>query len=120
MKNNITKSVWGNIDVNGLGSGKDWKLHPNGGREWDWNETGTHHNPGIQITDIIELVDNGAIEIILSSGHHMMLQLPIETSKWLDDKNIKFDYLRTDQAVDSYNKKLDLGIKVGGLFHSTC
>ncbi|HNG96476.1 MAG TPA: hypothetical protein PLB32_26980, partial [Acidobacteriota bacterium] len=52
----ITQISWGHIEVEGLGAGKDFKLFPGGGREWDWNETGTRHVPGIQPTDVQELL----------------------------------------------------------------
>ena len=38
---------WGRMEVDGVGVGKDFKLWPGGGREWDWRETDTHHVPGI-------------------------------------------------------------------------
>lgn len=30
---------WGHMEVEGIGEGKDFKLYPGGGREWDWSET---------------------------------------------------------------------------------
>lgn len=48
----IAHLSWGRIEVEGLGTGKDWKLYPGGGREWDWRETGTEHRPGIQPADV--------------------------------------------------------------------
>jgi hypothetical protein len=43
----ILEISWGCMKVEGLGSGKDFKLYPGGGRAWDWTETGTRHSPGI-------------------------------------------------------------------------
>ena len=43
----ITHISWGRMAVEGVGSGKDFKLYPGGGRAWDWSETGTRHVPGI-------------------------------------------------------------------------
>ena len=40
------------MEVEGLGSGKDFKLCPGGGRQWDWGETNTEHVPGIQPADL--------------------------------------------------------------------
>ncbi len=37
----VLRIEWGQMDVEGVGSGKDFKLWPGGGRSWDWNETGT-------------------------------------------------------------------------------
>jgi hypothetical protein len=42
----ITHISRGHKEVEGLGSGKDFKLYPGGGREWDWRETNTEHSPG--------------------------------------------------------------------------
>src|SRR5262249_14300406 len=59
---------WGHMEVAGLGSGKDFKLYPGGGREWDWSETGTRHVPGIQVADVEELLAHGARVVVLSLG----------------------------------------------------
>ena len=65
----IKKQIWGMIEVEGEEkSFKDAKLFPNGRREWDWTETGTHHSPGIQLSDIQELLDKGATTLVLSNG----------------------------------------------------
>jgi len=36
---------WGRMEIEGIGTGKDFKLCPGGGREWDWNETGALSAP---------------------------------------------------------------------------
>jgi hypothetical protein len=46
----ITHISWGRMEVDDLGTGKDFKLYPGGGRAWDWNETGTQHVPGVEIS----------------------------------------------------------------------
>ncbi len=52
----ITRLSWDHMEVAGLGGGKDFKLYPGGGREWDWRETDTQHVPGIQPADLEELI----------------------------------------------------------------
>jgi hypothetical protein len=59
---------WGYMQVDGLGAGKDFKLYPGGGRDWDWAETGTRHSPGIQPADVEELLAHGATAVVLSQG----------------------------------------------------
>jgi hypothetical protein len=59
---------WGRMEVEGIGAGKDFKLYPGGGRDWDWNETGTRHAPGIQPADVEELLARGATAVVLSLG----------------------------------------------------
>jgi hypothetical protein len=64
----IKALAWGKIEVEGVGTFRDAKLFPGGAREWDWRETGTEHAPGIQPTDVTELLDHGATTIVLSEG----------------------------------------------------
>ena len=116
----ISSVSWGKMEVENLGSGKDFKLWPGGGRAWDWAETNTHHRPGIQVADIRELLDQGAREIILSRGMMLALQTCAETKAFLADEQVPFHILETKKAVALYNELIDNGIAVGGLFHSTC
>ena len=116
----ITRIVWGHMTVEGIGQGKDFKLWPGGGREWDWNETGTRHVPGIQPDDITELLEHGANEIVLSRGMLLALQTCEATIELLSSKDIPCHISETRQAVDLYNEMTEAGKPVGGLFHSTC
>jgi hypothetical protein len=52
----IASCRWGRVSIDGYGTMKDAKLYPGGARAWDWRETGTRHDPGIQPADIIELI----------------------------------------------------------------
>lgn len=67
------------MEVAGLGVGKDFKLWPGGGREWNWQETDTHHVPGIQPSDVQELLDNGSQTVVLSREMLLMLRTCQET-----------------------------------------
>lgn len=116
----IANISWGKMEIGSIGLGKDFKLWPGGGRAWDWNETNTHHIPGIQVVDIKELLDHGAEELVLSRGMFLALQTCKETIEYLQDEEIAFHILETKQAATLYNKLIDDGVAVGGLFHSTC
>ena len=115
----ITHVSWGRIDVEGLGTGKDWKLFPGGGREWDWNEHGTRHIPGIRPEEIRELLEHGATAVVLSRGMERRLQTMPETLRLLEEAGVPFHLAETSEAVDLYNG-LALTTPVAGLFHSTC
>ena len=110
---------WGRIDVEGLGTGKDWKLYPGGGREWDWGETGTQHVPGVQPTDVEELLEHGASVVVLSRGRTRRLKTSPKTLEFLEERGIPVHVEETRAAVDLYNKLAETEA-VGGLFHSTC
>ena len=115
----ITRVSWGRMEVEGLGQGKDFKLYPGGGREWDWAETGTQHVPGIQPSDVQELLDHSARAVVLSRGMQRMLQVCPETLELLRGRGVAFHVEETRAAVDLYNKLAEDEL-VGGLFHSTC
>lgn len=116
----INQLSWGHMDVAGIGVGKDFKLWPGGGREWDWRETNTHHKPGIQPADVQELLDQGSKTIVLSRGMLLMLQTCPETLDLLEQKQINIHVEETKTAAEIYNDLASRGEPVGGLFHSTC
>ncbi|MGI9437958.1 MAG: Mth938-like domain-containing protein [Geminicoccaceae bacterium] len=110
---------WGRLEVEGYPPFKDAKVFPGGAREWEWRETGTHHSPGIQPSDVDELIDHGVQAVVLSKGLWERLQVCPETLKLLADHDIAVDVLQTEAAVNRFNE-LRERVPVGGLFHSTC
>ena len=116
----INHISWGRMEVDGVGVGKDFKLWPGGGRAWDWRETGTHHVPGIQPTDVEELLGNGSQTIVLSRGMWKKLRTCQETLDLLDERHISVHIAETKEAAEIYNDLVSDGQAVGGLFHSTC
>jgi hypothetical protein len=114
----ITRLSWGRLDVED-GSFKDAKLFPGGSREWDWNETGTRHTPGIQPTDVEELLEHGATVVVLSKGFHERLGVCQETLRMLEEKGVGVHVEQTEAAVERYNE-LSEHERVGALIHSTC
>src|SRR6185312_17011439 len=115
----ITHISWGRMEVEGLGTGRDFKLYPGGGREWDWTETGTHHVPGIQPTDVEELLEHGSRVVVLSRGMDLVLRTCPETLRMLEERGIPVHVEETKAAVALYNQLAETQA-VGGLFHSTC
>lgn len=115
----IKNISWGSIEVEGLGTGKDFKLYPGGGRAWDWTETGTQHTPGIQPSDVEELLQKGAEVIVLGCGMNQRLKACPETIEFLKKRGITFHMIETKKAADLYNELAE-SQAVGGLFHSTC
>lgn len=99
---------------------KDAKLYPGGAREWDWRETGTSHDPGIQPADVEELLDHGARVVVLARGMDERLQVQDETLQMLADAGVEVHVHPTEKAVETYNELRSRGVPVGGLFHSTC
>jgi hypothetical protein len=115
----ILNVVWGKTEVEGLGVGKDVKLWPGGGREWNWRETGTEHVPGILPADVEELVDHGAEVIVLSRGMQLRLQTSPETLDLLRRWSVEVHVAESKAAADLYNR-LAQSQPAGCLIHSTC
>ncbi len=116
----ILNIKWGDVEVEDLGHGRDMKLWPGGGREWNWRETDTHHVPGIQISDVQELLDHGSEVVVLTQGMQLRLQTRNETLDFLKEREITWHIAETKEAVRIYNDLSAGGERVGGLFHSTC
>jgi hypothetical protein len=107
------------MEVEGIGSGKDFKLYPGGGREWDWSETGTRHSSGVQPADVDELLDNGATVVVLGCGMFLRLKASPDALRVLEQRGVEVHVKATKEAVDLYNSLAE-DRAVGGLFHSTC
>jgi len=115
----ITHISWGRIDVEGLGTGKDFRLHPGGGRPWDWSEHGTRHEPGIGPDEVREFLDHGCTAVVLSRGMHLRLATMPETVALLREHGVEVYVEESTAAVERYNALAE-HTPAGGLFHSTC
>jgi hypothetical protein len=116
----INSFTWGRLEVEGRDRPyKDAKLFPGGSRAWDWGETGTAHDPGIQPGDVEELLEHGATAVVLSTGVYERLGVCPETLRVLEERGVSVHVLQTEQAVKRYNELTDAG-PAGALIHSTC
>lgn len=115
----IRSLEWGRVNTD-VGDFRDAKLWPGGGRGWDWNETGTHHSPGVQTADVRELVENGSETVIIGRGQNERLEVTEEAQEWLEDQGTNLEVLESSRAVDRYNSLSREGVAVGALIHSTC
>ena len=115
----INSAKWGEIAI-GKNIYKDVKCFPGGNREWNWKETGTRHIPGIQISDIKELISHGSEIIILTQGYNKKLEVKPETIDFCKNEKVEYYILDTEKAVIRYNDFVKNGKLVGGVFHSTC
>jgi hypothetical protein len=114
----VTHLSWGCLEVDGR-SFKDAKLFPGGARTWDWNETGTRHEPGIQPSDVEELLEHGATAVVLSKGFDERLGVTRDVLRMLEERGIATYVRQTGEAIELYNQ-LRESERVGALIHSTC
>lgn len=115
---------WGRVRVEGRdGSGgtyKDVKLYPGGSRGWDWNETGTRHDPGIQPADVEELLEAGADVVVLGRGVYERLGVTDAVRRCLEEAGAEVHVLATPAAAERYEDLREAGRAVGALLHTTC
>jgi hypothetical protein len=119
----ITDLAWGQMEVTVDGEAqhfKDCKIWPGGAREWRWEETGTHHSPGIQPADIEEVLEQEVEVIMFGRGQLGRLNVSAETESLLRERGIPYHVEMTKRAVQVFNELVAQGKRVGGLFHSTC
>lgn len=116
----ITDLSWGEVAVEGHGRFRDAKLWPGGARAWDWNETDTHHDPGVQPADVRELLDHDPAVVVLSRGQRGRLGVMPRTRTVIEDRGSAVEVLETTHAVERYNTLAAEGEAVAALIHSTC
>lgn len=116
----VGENRWGQIEVVGFGRFADVKLWPGGAREWDWKETGTRHDPGIQPADLDELLAFAPEIVVLSRGRELRLKTRAETIDVLQQRRIELVHAETSEAIARYNDLAGEGRRVAALLHSTC
>ncbi|MGA7271878.1 MAG: Mth938-like domain-containing protein [Acidimicrobiia bacterium] len=114
----ITADSWGRVEVDGV-TYKDVKLWPGGARAWDWEETGTSHESGVDPRDVDELLEHGARIVLLSTGRTGRMRTPRALVEALGDE-VRIVVLETSEAIARYNELAGAGSPVGALIHSTC
>jgi len=115
----IIELRWGSIDTD-VGTFRDAKLWPGGGRNWDWNETGTRHRPGVQTADVAELLDHGIDTLVVGCGQHRRLGVTDELREHVEQCGVRLVVADTPGAIATYHRQIDEGRPVGAVLHSTC
>ncbi len=116
----MVRHGWGHVEVDGVGRVRDAKLWPGGGRGWDWTETGTEHEPGVQPADVAELIEHHADVVVLSRGRQRRLGVSPPTRVLLAEHGIEVVDDETASAIERYNRLAAEGRRVAALIHTTC
>jgi hypothetical protein len=112
----INSITWGRIEVEDHGTFKDARIYPGGAEEWDWNQTGTRHSPGVQPADVRSFLERGVGIIVIGTGYHERLEIQPETLEMLDERGVEVYVRETEEAL-----RLLAGLEeAGALIHSTC
>lgn len=89
---------------------------------WNWEMTGTHHDPGVQIADVKTAIDfdGAASVVVIGTGMEGKLGVMRETKEYLAGRGIECVVAKTDEAAEKFNAFVGEGKRVCGLFHTTC
>ena len=115
----ITSFRWGRIEASAGRTFKDARLYPGGAAAWDWNTTGTRHQPGIQVADIDDLLSTQPQTVILTRGIQLVLQVPERTIEFVRATGALVLVLQSEDAVTEYNRRARAE-RVVAIVHSTC
>jgi acyl-coenzyme A thioesterase PaaI-like protein len=116
----ILSYSWGRVEVEGLGCGRDWRLWPGGGGEWNWQVHDTGHWTGVAKEDVEELVERGATTVVLTTGRLGRLRVSPGFVEEYRQRGVRVIVVTTRRGIAIYNALQRDGVAVGGLFHSTC
>lgn len=115
----IIRLHWGSVETE-AGRFRDAKLWPGGGRGWDWRETGTAHRPGVQPSDVAELLANGVRTVIVGCGQNRRLSVMDATRVAVESAGAELEIYDSKEAVERFNAAVEKGESAGALIHSTC
>ena len=69
---------------------------------------------------LLTTFNSGCTHAVLSRGMNEKLGVPDATVRWLEGQGLTVHVAETRKAVEIYNRLVEDGAKVGGVFHSTC
>jgi hypothetical protein len=112
----IEKYSFGSITINGQEYTKDVIIFPNKVFSPWWREEG--HS--LSLKDLKEAIEEQPSLLIIGTGAYGIMNIPNETLKGLEERNIDTVSIKTGEAVKLYNKKLKENKKVIACLHLTC
>jgi hypothetical protein len=112
----IEKYSFGSITINGKVYTKDVIIFSNKVFSPWWREEG--HS--LSLKDLKEAIDAKPSLLIIGTGAYGVMNIPDETLKILEEKNINTVYAKTGEAVKIYNEKLQENKNIIACLHLTC
>ncbi|MBN1695228.1 hypothetical protein JW879_07505 [candidate division WOR-3 bacterium] len=112
----IEKYSFGSITINGQEYTKDVIIFPDTVLSPWWREEG--HS--LSLKDLKEATEAKPSLLIIGTGAYGGMNIPNETLKKLEEKNIDTIFAKTGEAVKLYNEKIQATKKVIACLHLTC
>lgn len=106
---------FGHVDVEGEHYDTDVIVLGDWVHDW-WRESGHRVVP----EDLRDLMPKNPGRIVFGSGASSRMKLTPEVRSFLEERDVDYEALPTDEAIDRYNELVDEGETVAGAFHLTC
>ncbi len=112
----IEKYSFGSITINRKEYTKDVIIFPDKVFSPWWREEG--HS--LSLKDLKEVIEAKPSLLIIGTGAYGVMNVPNETLKKLEEKNIDTVFAKTGEAVKLYNEKLQENKNIIACLHLTC
>ena len=106
---------FGKIIIDGTTYTSDVIIYPDKVNSSWWRKTG--HN--LEVADLTDVMNEKPEILVIGTGASGLMKVAEETLSYLKSKDIEVFVLRTDEAVEKFNK-LQRDKKVIAAFHLTC
>lgn len=106
---------FGHVDVGDEHYDTDIIVHDEWIHDW-WRESGHAVVP----EDLEPLIPRQPGKIIFGRGASSRMKLTSRVKNYLEEQEIDYEALPTDQAIERYNELVDRDEEVAGAFHLTC
>lgn len=112
----IEKYSFGSINIEGIIYKKDVIIFPERIYSPWWREKG--HS--LSISDLKEVISYNPEMLIIGTGAYGVMDVPNSTIEFLQDNGIEAKVFNTKEAVNFFNKEIEIGKNVVACLHLTC
>ncbi len=112
----ITDYTFGKITINGKTYQSDVIIYPNSVKDNWWREEG--HN--LTSTDLSAVIAASPEVVIIGTGYHGRMQVPMATRDYLEKKGIRVEIAETKKAVQRFNQLQQEYARIIAALHLTC
>jgi hypothetical protein len=112
----ITSYDFGRMAVGGQEYSKDLELYPEGVVP-NWRRQDGHL---LQSDDLPEIANRKIDYLVIGQGYYGYMQLSDSVKRLLDSLPLEWSAHPSSEAVEEYNRRVELDERVGAVFHLTC
>lgn len=113
----IQSTTFGTMTIDGRTYHSDLIIFPDGRVKDNWWRRRGHV---LAVDDILVLADEKPQLIVAGTGTNGRMRPHPDLRPFLEERGIELAAQANPRAVETYNRKIEAGLKVGACFHLTC